>query len=149
VNADVDYHNGQSHWHGHLPMNQVNNPDGLLPTLEQQQEPQLTMTSHRKKKGRGNRREQRFRRRVRHQNLEGTAEKRVVQSRIEKNTEITDNNTMEENQDDDNMVDMEEEQIQVSIDCCQRKKTSSMSLLCLLLIRNVLTTAPSSTEGSP
>ena len=117
VNVDVDHHNGQSHWHDHLPINQVHNPNVLLPPPGQQQQPQLTTTSQRKKKCRGNRKEQRFRRRVREQNMEETAEKPVVYSRIADNTQITDQNTMEENQSDDDTVDMEEEQIQVSSDC--------------------------------
>ena len=113
MNVDVDHHYGQSHWHDHLPSNQVHNPNALLPSPGQ---PQLTTTLQRKKKCRGNRREQRFRRRVREQNMEETVEKPVVQSRIADNTQITDQTTMEENQSDDDTVDMEEEQIQVSSD---------------------------------
>ena len=113
VNVDVDHHNGQSDGHDHLPINQVHNPHGLLPSPGQ---PPLTTTLQRKKKCRGNRREQRFRRRVREQNMEETVEKPVVQSRIADNTQITDQNTMEENQSDGDTVDMEEEQIQVSSD---------------------------------
>ena len=49
--------------------------------------------------------------------MEETAEKPVVHSRIADNTQITDQNTMEENQSDGDTVDMEEEQIQVSSEC--------------------------------
>ena len=114
MNFDVDHHSGQPDGHGHLPVNQVHDPHVLLPPPGQ---PQLTTTSRQKKKCRGNRREQRFRRRVREQNMEETAEKPVVHSRIADNTQITDQNTMEENQSDGDTVDMEEEQIQVSSEC--------------------------------
>ena len=116
VHVDVDHHNGQYDGHDHLPINQVHKPHVLLPAPGQQQQPQLTTTSQRKKKCRGNRREQRFRRRVREQNLKETVEKPAVQSRIADNTQIIDQNTMEENQSDGDTVDMEEEQIQVSSD---------------------------------
>lgn len=150
VNIDVDHHNGQSDGHGHLPINQLQNPHVLLSPPGQQQQPQLRTTLQPKKKCRGNRREQRFRRRVREQNLEETAEKPVVQSRIADNTQIMDQNTMEEYHSDDDTIDMEEEQIQVASNYSQHKKNSYMSLLCLLLlIRNVLSTAPSPMEGSP
>jgi flagellar basal body rod protein FlgB len=48
--------------------------------------------------------------------MEETVAKPVVQSRIADDTQITDQNTMEENQRDGDTVDMEEEQIQVSSD---------------------------------
>ena len=97
--------------------------------LGQQQEPPLETTSQRKKKCRGNRREQHLRRRVRRKNLQETAETLLTPPRIENDAQTIDNRDMEANHGDDDIIHIDDEQGQVYSDCRKQKYFIDASMI--------------------
>ena len=136
----VECDDGQGHWYSQLSPNQVRTQQGILPPLRKEPEPQLITTLQRKKKCRGNRREQHFRRRVRQKNLGEAAETLLMQARIERNAQTTHQSALKANSLDDGAVNVADELIQVSNDFFRHKNTSYINQYSIFL-RNVLSIA--------
>ncbi|CAF2953462.1 unnamed protein product [Rotaria sp. Silwood2] len=110
IDVDNELNDGQGHWYTQLSITQV--ATGQETSLKQQ--PQKTSLPKQKKKSRGNRSEQHFRRRLRRRNLDEATKALLIEKRMEHHRIIHNNEQLNERKqtDEDMSVPDDDEQIQ-------------------------------------
>ncbi|CAF5229240.1 unnamed protein product, partial [Rotaria magnacalcarata] len=96
--------NDEDHWWSQISMSQLFTPQDPLPAPKppDEQEQKLS-TKQRKKKSRGNRAEQHFRRRLNRRNLDDASKASLIQARMKRQEQNVNKNNIETNQMEDDL----------------------------------------------
>ena len=114
TNGKEFIHADEDHWWRQIPMSQLFTPQNPLPAPKppDKQEEKLA-TKQQKKKSRGNRAEQHFKRRLNRRNLDEASKTLLIEARMENKEHNVNKNLMEINPMDDDIISIDDQQITV------------------------------------